>query len=224
VSELSDALAVLESMNGPNWDSQFEIYLAALERLPADLMQMAVSSLAGEKWRPAPFEIVRKAAKIEMCRRAGTRDPFPSADEAYYEIIEKIHRYGLYGRLDPERPNIRYPGQPQFSHPLVASTVAIIGTWEEWCDGTVNFAEGLAKQVKSTYERQSISWVEAAAAALCSKDSVGAKFFPDWAPFKIETGWTEPLRRELPARDPVKLIAPPPDVLQKLRSIGLSFG
>jgi len=185
MSILSDALALLEAMKGADWESQFELYSAALDRLPEGLILPAVQRLAGETWRPAPFEILREAARMEMARQAGTSSAFPSADEAYGEILHKIREFGANGRTPyPDRPNLRMAGAPPFSHPLVAATVMLIGGWEFLCSGEAGLSEGLSKQVKAVYDRQAAQWVDRAVSALCAGEAEGAarRYFPRGQP------------------------------------------
>ena len=73
MSVLSDALSMLETMKGGDWNGQFEVYSSVLDRLPEHLILPAVCRLAGETWRPSPGEIVREATRMEMARRAGVR-------------------------------------------------------------------------------------------------------------------------------------------------------
>jgi hypothetical protein len=226
MSRLSDALAILQAMKGAPWELQFDLYSAALERLPEHLIEAAVSRLAGETWRPAPFDIVRQAVKIEMARRAGTGrplgHPFPTGDEAYAEIVQKIQDFGRNGRVEfPDRPSIRTAGPPPFSHPLVAKTVAMIGGWEAICSGEANYAEGLAKQVKSVYERQAENWVEQGARALCLPEEASRACFPRWQPFEIEFEWREPVRPSLPPLERPKLVPCPDDLRQRLEGMGV---
>jgi hypothetical protein len=226
--ERAKAMSILEAMKGPAFETQWEIYLAHLRRLPSQHVYKAVSNLSNATWRPSPEEIVAEAAKLEMRRAAGTPFPFPSADEAYAEIMHKVKRYGLNAKiLYSDRPNIRVAGAPPFSHPLVAQAVAMVGGWEALCSGEANYSEGLSKQIKTLYERQAERFIFKAAELITKLDTLPAseypRYFPKWRPFEIVTTWdggAEDQRRISDYRpDPC-----PAEIKTKLRLVGVEVG
>lgn len=224
---------MLEVMKGAAWERQFELYSAVLDRIPERLMEQAVRRLAGEQWRPAPYDILREAARIEMANRAGTASAYPSADEAYGEIVHKIRRFGVNGRVaDLGRPHCLTAGAPSFSHPLVARTVALIGGWEMLCTGEASYAEGLAKQIKGVYERQAALWMDGAAASLGAGDAEDARYFPRWTPWETAAElWALPPQRrsadaalltsERRSADAGALVPCPAEIRAKLAAVGV---
>lgn len=230
MSDLDRAMKILEGMkDGGNWRLQREIYFPVLKRLPEKLVLPAVSKLCGQTWRPAPWDIVRCAAEIEMCNRAGTLSPYPSADEAYAEIMDKVRAFGLNGRQHPDRPGVYLSGAPSFSHPLVARAVVLVGGWEGLCSGEANYAEGIAKQIKGCYERQAEQYVQQAAEKLGLPPDQNRVWFPRWKPYRVAIEWKEPSpgfavegTPELPPpRDRPRLVPPPPEVFRALRRVGV---
>lgn len=76
-------------------------------------------------WLPDPSDIVRIARKM-------TTDGGVTPSEVVSEILDKIARYGIYGKVDPERRNCRLEGTPPLS-PLAEQAVNAMGGWYALC-------------------------------------------------------------------------------------------
>lgn len=145
-----------------------------------------------ESWRPAPARLREIAVNLAS--------PLPDADACYDEIAHLAETVGLYGACLPERPSIRVPGPPTFSHPIVARIVNYCGGWAMICSGEANMAEGLRKQVRSSWESVARDWRERVGVALklppAQRDPT---LFGPFQPYRLPVGWAP--MAELPATD-----------------------
>jgi len=179
-----DMLSLLEAMKGDSWsDGQIQRYSIALMRIPPKIARLVVTEMCLETWRPSPMDILRAAAK--------KASPFPTADEAYAEMLHKAESVGMYGVPDPANQNCFLPGSPPFSHPLVAQAIAHCGGWRSICTGEAQMQEGLSKQFRGAYERAATKFLEQVIVALAlpvkERSSV---FFPQWTPYRLPVSWS----------------------------------
>lgn len=88
-----------------------------LSEYPTDLIRIAVVSLTANPYPPKVGQIREACAKARAAAagEVGT----PSLDEAWAEVKDAVRFVGMYGT-------------PEWSHPVVASTMRAMG-WQEFC-------------------------------------------------------------------------------------------
>lgn len=147
-----------------------------------------------EEWRPSVKTLLDTAAALTA--------PIPDADACYDEIAHLAETVGLYGACLPERPSIRQLGAPKFSHPIVGRIVNYCGGWGMICSGEANMAEGLRKQVRSSWESVAGEWRERVREALkLPPDQRNPGLFRTYQPYRLPVGWAPTPVAELPAVD-----------------------
>ncbi len=57
----------------------------------------------------------------------------PRPAEAWREVVELVHTFGPYARIDHCRPNVLRAGPPGFRHPAIAVAVEQSGGWGLLC-------------------------------------------------------------------------------------------
>ena len=94
-----------------------EVYWQSLKHYPSDLLRMATLqsvSEPGRKFAPTIGEIVGEILKINQVVNS-----LPSSYQAWQEVLQQFIETGSYG-------------DPEWSHPLVESTVKTLG-WRNLC-------------------------------------------------------------------------------------------
>lgn len=223
----AECLTLLEAMYAtkPLTRGEELLYRRVLLQMGQQTAEQAVA-WAIDTWRekfpprPTPAHLRLIAARL--------LSPYPSADDAYAEMLTKVRTGGLHSTPHPERPRLFLSGPPLFSHPLVAQAVQHCGGWEMICTGEANYAEGLAKQFKAAYARNAEQFVNEVADALSlPPQQRPSRLFPYWTPFALPTGWREePESAALPAPpkglriEPQELSASmPPEVAEQFRAL-----
>ncbi len=183
----NDCLSLLRAMSGEPWDdAQRQRYAIALNRLVPALGRAVVQEIALEKWRPAPADILRAAAR--------RLSPCPDADDAYGEALYKAHTIGRYcqplsgpiqGREDPGTGNCYVEGAPPFSHPLINRALFAIGGWAAFCSGeSGELGTALKAQFRDAYKCRAAEWVEEVVEQLSlPEERRDPRYFQPYRPF-----------------------------------------
>lgn len=191
-------IALLRAMAGDAWSpAQTQRYTLALSRLESHIGRVVVREMALERWRPSPMDILRKAARVVS--------PFPDSDLAFGEMIYKARTAGIFGRQDPERPNVYLLGPPPFTHALVGYPIFCLGGWQAVCEGEAGKGGTLKAQYRDAYNHGAEEWVEDVAAQLQRvPDKRDPRFFRQYVPFIRPVDFSEDEEERLLLDNPVR--------------------
>lgn len=150
------------------WDDNTrKEFLRAYSRIPIELVEAVTDELllnpptddrGRANWLPDPADVIAAARRF-------TQEAEITPAQVIAEINAAVRRYGIYGRQDPERPNVRYPGAPPLTG-IAQRTVDAFGGWEQLClmEGPETVVQSLlAKRaeecVRSAKARQRVTGV-----------------------------------------------------------------
>ena len=194
---LSKCLGFVENMHSnQGWNASLvQMYSVVLQPMSDTEGMAAVEhAFTHDNWRPSPARLIEIAAELAA--------PIPDADACYDEIAHLAETVGLYGATDPDHPNIHQIGIPSFSHPVVRRIVNYCGGWAMICTGEANMAEGLRKQVRSSWQSVSGEWRERVREALkLPPDKRNPGLFRSYQRYRLPVGWTPATPAELTSVD-----------------------
>lgn len=134
---LSSIIGTMFVAYGKNDTPRQCIYIAALEGLPAELINAAVHNLLiTNKFLPSISEIFSSAKLVNECIN---KSNYPSWDEAIMEINNAMQKYGQYK-------------VPLFSSPAIAYVVHTYG-WVDLCNMTDVQKPIVYAQLRNMYEQ-----------------------------------------------------------------------
>lgn len=186
LSKCFTLLSVMNCGREQPWDEAHkDLYELLFERIGSDEEALSAVQWAAlhEEWRPSPARLLAIASE--------QASPIPDAEQCYAEIIIQAQNVGIYGKPDPNNPNIRLAGPPPFSHPVVGQIAAYCGGWEFICSGEANMQEGLRKQVRGAHESVGRQWFEEVGRQLLLAPAArNRRYFPQRKMFAIPPDWT----------------------------------